>query len=111
MSLGSLLTALAASLGGVILAQPHDSTFVELPAPVLTAESAVMTKRAEPPAPPAAAQNPGYPVVPPPEAASPPDLAMYVGDRQTGPQLELGAFGGGKVNARGLVHLGLGMDF
>jgi hypothetical protein len=111
MSLGSLLTALAASLGGAILAQPHSSTFVELPAPVLTAESEVMTKRAESPAPQPAAQDPAYPVVLPPDAAPPPDLAMYVGDRQTGPQLELGAFGGGKVNARGLVHVGLGMDF
>jgi hypothetical protein len=111
MPLGSLLTALAATLGEAILAPPQTSTFIELPAPVLTAESAVMTKRTAPPARPTAVQDPDYPVVSPPNAEPPPDLAMYVGDRQTGPQLELGAFGGGKVSARGLVHVGFGMDF
>ena len=39
------------------------------------------------------------------------DLALYVGRRDHGAQFELGALGGGRSDAPGLVHVGIGWDF
>lgn len=41
----------------------------------------------------------------------PPDLAFLIGQRRGGAQVEIGALGGGRADAPGLVHLGVGLDF
>lgn len=39
------------------------------------------------------------------------DLALYLGRRDHGAQLEFGALGGGRSDAPGLIHVGIGWDF
>jgi len=41
---------------------------------------------------------------------APPDLAFKAGNRRMA-QIELGALGGGRADAPGLVHVGVGFDF
>lgn len=40
-----------------------------------------------------------------------PELAVLIGQRRGGAQVEIGALGGGRADAPGLVHLGVGIDF
>lgn len=44
-------------------------------------------------------------------ASAPADLALLLGDRSRGGQLEMGALGGGRADAPGLIHVGVGIDF
>lgn len=46
-----------------------------------------------------------------PDAGGSTDLALYVGRRDHGAQFELGALGGGRSDAPGLLHVGIGWDF
>ncbi|MBC2653701.1 hypothetical protein H7F50_18955 [Novosphingobium flavum] len=48
---------------------------------------------------------------PAPDETTNPDLAVLVGNRHQGGQFEMGALGGGRADAPGLVHVGLGFDF
>lgn len=40
-----------------------------------------------------------------------PDLVLLAGDRRHGAQVEFGALGGGRDDAPGLLHVGVGFDF
>lgn len=42
---------------------------------------------------------------------APTDLALLFGSRSRGAQVEMGALGGGRADAPGLVHIGVGLDF
>lgn len=46
-----------------------------------------------------------------PDETTNPDLAVLVGNRRQGGQFEMGVLGGGRADAPGLVHVGLGFDF
>lgn len=48
---------------------------------------------------------------PAPDETTNSDLAVLVGSRHQGGQFEMGALGGGRADAPGLVHVGLGFDF
>ena len=48
---------------------------------------------------------------PAPDETAKPDLAVLLGTRHQGGQFEMGALGGGRADAPGLVHIGLGFDF
>lgn len=52
-----------------------------------------------------------YRLLPPDGPDSSTDLALYVGRRDHGAQFEVGALGGGRSDAPGLVHVGIGWDF
>ena len=52
-----------------------------------------------------------YRLLPPDAPSGSTDLALYVGQREHGAQFEFGALGGGRSDAPGLVHVGIGWDF
>jgi hypothetical protein len=79
----------------------------QLPSPDIAAENSVMAHHAGSTA---AVQTPKARefVVGAPETI---DVAMYLGNRNAGAQVEIGALGGGRPDAPGLVHIGVGFDF
>ncbi|MEO7248067.1 MAG: hypothetical protein ABIW31_06395 [Novosphingobium sp.] len=46
-----------------------------------------------------------------PTAENPPELVVRFAPRTSRARIELGALGGGRADAPGLVHVGLGMNF
>lgn len=74
----------------------------------LARERAVMIHLAMVPQPRTKADEIARLVVP---ADTRPDLALYAGSRQSGGQIEIGALGGGRDDAPGLLHVGIGLDF
>jgi hypothetical protein len=108
MSLGGLLTVLGAATIAGAPAPPERYDFLDLSGLTLTPQATML--------------QPVLPIhwddagEPPrgqlwPARSSPLELVVYVGDRRCGPQLELGALGGGRADAPGLVHVGFGFDF
>jgi hypothetical protein len=112
MSLSALLIALGANVVGVTPAQSERPSFLELAPSILAAERSVISPQTVSSLPPqAAGERSDVPVISYPEASTRPDLAVYLGNRRSGPQLELGALGGGRADAPSLVHVGFGFDF
>jgi hypothetical protein len=111
MSIPALVVVLGAS---VVTGRPDQSDrmpFLELSSSVLATETSVMTTRAPAIHREATRNSPEVPINLPAGMSPRPDLAVYLGDPQTGPELELGALGGGQVHTSGVVHVGFGMDF
>jgi hypothetical protein len=112
MSLAALLVALGANIIGVTPAQSERPGFLELAPSVLAAERSVISPQTAPSLPlQTAGERSDIPVVSYPVSSARPDLAVYLGNRRSGPQLELGALGGGRADAPSLVHVGFGFDF
>ena len=112
MSLGSLLTVVAAIVTSMTPVQSGTSHYLALSAPDFAAESSIMASHVVSMiGPVAAAKQPDSPLAPAVDATSRPELVLYVGNRHSGPQLEVGALGGGRADAPSLVHVGVGFDF
>jgi hypothetical protein len=108
MSLGGLLTVVGAATIAGAPAPPERYDFPDLSVLALRSQAAMLPP-VLPIHPDDAGEPPHGPIWP---ARSPPlELVVYVGDRRSGPQLELGALGGGRADAPGLVHVGFGFDF
>ena len=112
MSLGALLALLGANAAGMTPVQLERSGFDEgFPSP-LAAESSIATKnRASSDQRDATDEQADLPAMAPPDVAPPQQLVMRVGDRRTGPELELGALGRGRARIFSLVRVGFGFDF
>lgn len=86
--------------------------FLQLPSPDIVAESSVMAHHAGSSTPAVqTSKDAERPVDVQPDAPETVDVAMYFGSRHAGAQVELGALGGGRPDAPGLVHVGVGFDF
>jgi hypothetical protein len=112
MSFAAMLFAMGANAMAAISVTPVHQGFLEMSSSVIAAESSMMTHH------PVSSMHqvptddrPDHAITAPPDTPSSLDLAIYVGDRRSGPQLELGALGGGRADAPGLVHVGFGLDF
>ena len=112
MSLGSLLAVVAAIVTSVIPPQSETSHSLALSALDLAAENSIMALHVGPMiGQVVATRQPDSPVTSRFDAPPRPELVVYVGNRRSGPQLELGAMGGGRADAPSLVHLGFGFNF
>jgi hypothetical protein len=112
MSFAVLLTVLGANAATTTSVTPDHQTFLEMSSPAIAQENLTMMRGAVATTGQAPIDGPpGQTIARQPDPHSSLDLAIYVGDRHSGPQLELGALGGGRADAPSLVHVGFGFDF
>jgi hypothetical protein len=111
MSFGALLTALGASVVGGMPVPSERADFLELSSSALATESSVMNSRSAATRPDKGNDRSDARTLSPPASSPLPDIALYLGNPRSGPELELGALGGGRLQTPGLVHLGFGMNF
>ena len=108
MSLAALVSVLGAKIIGVV-SDPFDCPDCSLASlPAVSAESQI---DALPAASRARRASPDYPNSLHYEAMPAPDMVLRLGNRRAGPELEIGAFGGGRARAAGFVHVVVGFDF
>ena len=108
MSLAALLAVLGADIIGVSPVPAERPDFPRASVQAVAAESVI---DALPAGPAAWRGSPEYPTNLHYQALPSPDMVLRLGNRRKGPELELGAFGGGRARAAGLVHVFIGFDF
>lgn len=106
MSLPALMTMLIANV--IPLPSPSHSQSVQMRSDDVAAVQALMTRTK-------AVSVIGTRAAPDPKMIAPeesrPELVLLAGDRHHGAQVEIGALGGGREDAPGLLHVGVGFDF
>jgi hypothetical protein len=114
MSFAVLLMVVGANAAATTttLIAPDHEIFLEMSLPAIAAENSTLTRHGVATTGQASTDRPpDQTIAAYPDRHSSLDLAIYVGDRHSGPQLELGALGGGRADAPSLVHVGFGFDF
>jgi hypothetical protein len=110
MSIGLLLTVLAANAAATASRQPGQTGYVQLSSAALAAESTAMSQYNPTLLHAVSDDRPDHPAGRDPDVRTSVDLAVYVGNRHSA-QLELGVLGGGRADAPSLAHVGFGFDF